>query len=106
MYRVVRLCEDSLQLLRPNPPVQQQALPLRLTAACIHIYRFKQEISLLLLQQLATLLELCKKEGIMVCKPINQINFKLEELYDAMVWVLMTVRQASVFDANNFFHHI
>ncbi len=38
----------------------------------------------------------------MVCKPINQINFKLEEI----VCVFMTVRQASVFDANNFFHHI
>jgi len=42
----------------------------------------------------------------MVCKPINQINFKLEEMYDAIVWVIMTVRQASVFDANNFCHHI
>ena len=45
-----------------------------------------------------TCLELCRKEGIMVCKPINQINFKLEEMYDAVVWVFMTVRQASVFD--------
>ncbi len=35
----------------------------------------------------------------MVCKPINLINFKLEEMYDASVWVFMTVRQASVFDA-------
>ena len=35
----------------------------------------------------------------MVCKPINQINFKLEEMCDAIVWVIMTVRQASVFDA-------
>ncbi len=42
----------------------------------------------------------------MVCKPINQINFKLEEMFDAIVWVIMTVRQASVFDANNFSHHI
>jgi hypothetical protein len=42
----------------------------------------------------------------MVCKPRNQINFKLEEMYDAIVWVIMTVRQASVFDANNFCHHI
>jgi len=42
----------------------------------------------------------------MVCKPINQINFKLEEMYDAIVWVIMTVRQASVFDANKFCHHI
>ena len=38
----------------------------------------------------------------MVCKPINQVNFKLEEMYDAIVWGIMTVRQASVFDANNF----
>ncbi len=42
----------------------------------------------------------------MVCKPINQINFKLEERYDTIVWVYMTVRQASVFDAKNFWHHI
>ena len=42
----------------------------------------------------------------MVCKPINQINFKLDEMHDAMVWVIITVRQASVFDANNFCHHI
>ncbi len=42
----------------------------------------------------------------MVWKPNNQINFKLEEMYDATVWVIMTVRQASVFDANNFSHHI
>ena len=42
----------------------------------------------------------------MVCKPINQINFKLEEMCDALVSVIMTVRQASVFDANNFCHHI
>ncbi len=42
----------------------------------------------------------------MVCKPINQINFKLEAIYDAIVSVIMTVRQASVFDANNFCHHI
>ena len=42
----------------------------------------------------------------MVCKPINQINFKLEEMYYAIVWVIMTVRQASVFDANNFCRHI
>ncbi len=35
-----------------------------------------------------------------------RINFKLEEMYDAIVWVIMTVRQASVFDANNFCHHI
>ncbi len=41
----------------------------------------------------------------MVCKPINQINFKLEEMYNAIVWVIMTVRQASVFDANNICHH-
>ncbi len=42
----------------------------------------------------------------MVCKPIYQINFKLDGMYDAIVWVFMTVRQASVFDANNFCHHI
>ncbi len=42
----------------------------------------------------------------MVCKPINQMNFILEEINDAIVWVIMTVRQASVFDANNFCHHI
>ena len=42
----------------------------------------------------------------MVCKPIPQINIKLEEMFDAIVWVIMTVRQASVFDANNFCHHI
>jgi hypothetical protein len=42
----------------------------------------------------------------MVCKPINQINFKLEEVYDAIVWVIMIVRQASVFGAKNFCHHI
>ncbi len=27
-------------------------------------------------------------------------------MYDAIVWVIMTVRQASVFDANIFCHHI
>ncbi len=42
----------------------------------------------------------------MVCKPINQINFKLEEMYDAIVWVYMTVSQVNVFDAKNFFYHI
>jgi hypothetical protein len=42
VYRVVRLREDSLQLPRPNPVVQQQARPLRVTTACIHIYGFKQ----------------------------------------------------------------
>ncbi len=42
VYRVVELREDSLQLLRPNPVVQQQARPLRVTTACIHIYGFKQ----------------------------------------------------------------
>ena len=42
----------------------------------------------------------------MVCKPINLINVILDEMYDAMVWVFMTVRQASVFDANIFCHHI
>jgi hypothetical protein len=38
----------------------------------------------------------------MVCKPINLINFKLEEMYDAMVWVFMTIRHASVFEVNFF----
>jgi hypothetical protein len=38
----------------------------------------------------------------MVCKPINLNNFKLEEMFYAMVWVFMTVGQASVFDANIF----
>ena len=33
--------EDSLQLPRPEPAVQQQARPLRVTTACIHIYGFK-----------------------------------------------------------------
>ncbi len=42
----------------------------------------------------------------MVCKPTNQINFKLEEMYYAIVWNIMTVRQARVFDANIFCHHI
>jgi hypothetical protein len=38
----------------------------------------------------------------MVYKPVNQINFKLEEMYESIIWVYMTVRQASVFDANHF----
>ncbi len=42
----------------------------------------------------------------MVRKPISQISFKLEEMYDAIVWVTMTVRQTSVFDANKFCHDI
>ena len=42
----------------------------------------------------------------MVCKQINQIDFKLEERYNAIAWVYMTIRQASVFDAKNFCHHI
>ncbi len=42
----------------------------------------------------------------MVCKPRNLINAKLEEIYDAIVWIFMTVRKANVFDANNFCHHI
>ena len=36
----------------------------------------------------------------MVCNLIDLMNVKLEEIYDAMVWVVMTVRQTSVFDAN------
>jgi hypothetical protein len=40
----------------------------------------------------------------MVCKPINQVIFKLEEMYYTIVWVYMTARQASVFDAKNFDH--
>ncbi len=42
----------------------------------------------------------------MVCKPMNLITFKLDEMYNTMVWVFMTIRQASVFDANNFCHHV
>jgi hypothetical protein len=38
----------------------------------------------------------------MVRKTNNLINFKLENIYDTMVWIFMTVRQESVFDANNF----
>ncbi len=34
--------EDSLQLPRPEPAVQQQARHLRVTTACIHNYGFKQ----------------------------------------------------------------
>ena len=45
VYRVVRLREDSLQLPRPNPAVQQQARSLRVTTECIHIYVFKQIIA-------------------------------------------------------------
>ncbi len=41
----------------------------------------------------------------MVCKPINLINAKLEEMHDTMHWVFMTVRQKSIFDANIFCHH-
>ncbi len=43
MYRVEGLREDSLQLPRPNPAVQQQARPRRVTTAYIHIYGFKQK---------------------------------------------------------------
>jgi hypothetical protein len=46
VYRVVRLREDSLQLPRPNPAVQQRARPLRVTTACIHIYVFKHYLLL------------------------------------------------------------
>jgi hypothetical protein len=42
VYRAVRLREDSVQLPRQNPAVHQPARPLRVTAACIHIYGFKQ----------------------------------------------------------------
>ncbi len=42
----------------------------------------------------------------MVPKPINQINFRLEEMYNAIVWVILTVRQAILFDANDFCYHI
>ena len=41
-FSSVRLREDSLQLPRPNPVVQQQARPLQVTAASIHNYGFKQ----------------------------------------------------------------
>ena len=56
-----------------------------------------------MLRQLATSLELCRKEGIMVCKLINLINTKLEEMYDARVWFYATIIQAIAFDANNLF---
>ncbi len=42
VYRVVRVREDSFQLPRPNPAVQEQARPLRVTTACIHIYGTRQ----------------------------------------------------------------
>ncbi len=61
---VIRLHEDSLQLPRPEPVVQQQAQPLRVTAVCNHIYRFKQIIAGVLLRQLASSLELSENEGI------------------------------------------
>ena len=41
-------------------------------------------------------------EGIIVCKPINLNNAKLEEKYDSMVWLYTTVRYARLFDANRF----
>ncbi len=44
VYRVVRLREDSLQLPRPEPGVQLQARPRRVTAACIHYYGFKHRV--------------------------------------------------------------
>ena len=44
----------------------------------------------------------------MVCKPINLINTKLdlEEITDAIVFFFMTIRQASIFDANGFCYQI
>ena len=42
----------------------------------------------------------------MVCKPINQINAKLEEMYDARVCFYTTIIQAIVFDANKFRYRI
>ena len=42
----------------------------------------------------------------MVCKPSNQINAKLEEMYNARFWFLTTIIHAIVFDANNFCHRI
>ena len=42
----------------------------------------------------------------MASKPINQINAKLEEMYDARVWFYTTIIHAIVYDANNFFYRI
>ena len=51
-------------------------------------------------------LELSRKEGIMISKPTNPINAKLEEMYDsAMFWFYSSI-QAIVFDANNFCYRI
>ena len=56
-------------------------------------------MSLESLRQLATSLELCRKEGIMVCKLSNLINAKLEVMYDARFWFYTTIIHAIVFDA-------
>ena len=49
------------------------------------------------------MLELSRKEGIMISKPTCLTNAKLEEMYSgAMFWFFTTI-QAIVFDANNFF---
>ena len=42
----------------------------------------------------------------MVCKQINRINAKLEEMYDARFWFYTTIIQAPVFDGNNFCYRI
>ena len=47
-----------------------------------------------------TSLELSRKEGIMISKPINLINAKLEEMYDSAMFWFYTTFQAIVFDAN------
>ena len=55
-----------------------------------------------------TLLEISRKERIIISNPTNLINakFKLEEMYDgAMFWFYTTI-QAIVFDANNFCYWI
>ena len=38
----------------------------------------------------------------MVCKLINLINAKLEEMYDTRVWYYTTIIQAIVLDSTNF----
>ena len=42
----------------------------------------------------------------MVCKLINEINAKLEEMHSARFWFNITIIHAIVFDANNFCHRI
>ena len=42
----------------------------------------------------------------MVCTPMNLINAKLEELYDAIVWFFTNTKLVTLFDANNFCYQI